>query len=688
MENCWSEEEVRGLSDLDTLVYQSRLVGAESDLVIWGGGNTSLKVEGTDFRGRETRTLLVKASGCDMKGAEPRDFPAMRLDDILPLHGLPDMTDEDLVAYLDHCLLKPGSPRPSIETLLHALLSGASVVHTHADAILSLTNTPAPRELLNQVYGDEVAVVPYQRPGFRLSKAVAEAARERPGIRGVALVNHGLVTWGASPKDSYEVHIELVTRAEQFIAQRGTGKPIFGGGGVSPLAADERRRVAAAAAPGLRSALAPPGCGRVLLRFDDCEEVLGFVGSKQARELTEAGAVTPDHLLHTKRTPLLVEVPDPPRVEDVRSVLVDGVNSYREAYTEWYGCHTDGSTEMLDPNPRVVLVPGLGMWVAGRNARALNVASDIYHHTIRVIAGALAVDGYASLSPQDAFDAEYWPQELYKLTLAPLEKELAGRVALITGGAHGIGRAIAQRLAAEGAHMVVTDIDGDGARSLAEELSGEHGQGRALGCGMDVTSEADVAAAFNQLRLTYGGLDILVSNAGIAPVGSIDQLPLEDWRRAMDINATGHFLVAREAVRLMREQGGGGSLVFIGTKNVPSPGADFGAYSASKAAEVQLAKVLAIENGAHGIRCNVVNPDAVFEGSALWSEEVRQQRARAHGIPVDGLEDFYRQRNLLKERITPEDVAEAVLFLASDRSAKTTGAMLPVDSGLRDAFPR
>ena len=295
---------------------------------------------------------------------------------------------------------------------------------------------------------------------------------------------------------------------------------------------------------------------------------------------------------------------------------------------------------------------------------------------------------YTSLTSQDAFDAEYWPMELYKLTLAPPEKELARRVALVTGGAHGIGKAIAQRLAAEGAHVVVTDLDGEGAQAVAEDLNAANGAGRAVGCRLDVTSEAETAEAFKLARLTFGGLDILVSNAGIATVGAVDVLSLADWQRAFDINTTGHFLAAREAVKLMKEQAIGGSLVFIGTKNVPSPGKDFGAYSASKAAEVQLARVLAVENGDYGIRSNIVNPDAIFQGSNLWSEEVKQQRSQSYNIGADDLPDFYRQRNLLKEFIYSEDVAEAVLFLACDRSSKTTGAMFPVDGGLKDAFPR
>ena len=688
MDNRWSEEVARGLSKLDLLVYQSRLVGADSGLVIWGGGNTSLKVTETDFRGRETKLLLIKASGSDMKVAQRQDFPALRLDDILTLFDRADMADEDLVAYLDHCLLEPGSPRPSIETLLHAFLPQASVVHSHADAILSMTNTRSPQDVLTQVYGSDVAVVPYQRPGFRLSKAVAEAALKRPSVKGVVLLNHGLVTWGTTPKASYHTHIELVTQAEEFIRPQGSGKVLFGGTRVFPMEAEERRRVAAAVTPGLRSALTSPGGERVLLQFDDCGEVLDFVGSKQAQELAATGPVTPDHLLHTKRTPLVVEVSDPSHVGDLGCALEEGVNNYRKAYVEWFRRHAEGTTEMLDSSPRVVLVPGLGMWVTGQDVTALSVVSEVYHHTINVMGGAQAVGEYASLSLQDAFDAEYWPQELYKLTLAHPEKELSRRVALVTGGAGGIGRAIALRLAAEGAHLVVTDVDPEGAQVVAEEINIDFGAGRAVAFAMDVASESGVTQAFDQVRLAYGGLDILVSNAGVAPVGAIHELPLADWQRALDINATGHFLVAREAVKLMRQQGLGGSLVFIATKNVTAPGKDFGAYSASKAAEAQLARVLAIENGEYGIRCNIVNPDAIFRGSGLWSQQVREQRAQAHGIPVDELEDHYRQRNLLKKSILAEDVAEAVLFLASDRSSKITGAMLPVDGGLREAFPR
>jgi len=364
------------------------------------------------------------------------------------------------------------------------------------------------------------------------------------------------------------------------------------------------------------------------------------------------------------------------------------VSRFVTDYTAYFDAHQRGGATLIDPFPRVVVVAGLGLFTAGKDRRTSGIVDDIYHHTISVLGAASSFGRYVSLSAPDAFDIEYWPLELYKLTLAPPEKELSRRIALVTGAASGIGRAAALRLAAEGAHVVVTDLDAAGARKVADEVVATSGAGRAIGVGMDVTSESSVRAALDEAVLAYGGLDIVVSNAGIAHSAPIDQLDLADWERSFAVNATGHFLVAREGLRLLKAQGLGGAFVFVATKNVMSPGKDFGAYSAAKAAEAQLAKVLALEGGPHGIRSNLVNPDAVFRDSKLWSEDVRRERARAQGISVDDLEEFYRKRNILGRPILPEDVAEAVLFLASDRSAKTTGCTITVDGGVKDAFPR
>jgi rhamnulose-1-phosphate aldolase/alcohol dehydrogenase len=550
--------------------------------------------------------------------------------------------------------------------------------------VVALTNNEDAESILKKVYGDRIAVVDYFRPGFKLSKLVGLAVKEIPSVDGVVLVNHGLFTWGNSTQSAYDRHVELVNQAEEFV-KTGT-KSVFGGWTRNPLDAGERHRVAAAVAPTLRGLISQRQ--KMVLRFDDSSDVLEFIGSKDGQRLSGIGPATPDHLIHTKRRPLWLDIEDSADATEIKGKLSQGLADYVEEYASWYQANTSGEHPMLDPNPRVILLPGVGMWTTGKDALAAQITGDIYHHTISVIRSAQANSEFTSLTPQDAYDAEYWPLELYKLTLAPPEKELARRVALVTGAASGIGKAIAIGLASAGAHVIVTDIDYEGGVAVAEEINQANSPGRGQAFSMNVADQGEVARAFQDLRLAYGGLDILVSNAGIAPVGAIDTLTLAEWQRALDINTTGHFLVAAEAVRLMKEQGTGGSMVFIGTKNVPAPGADFGAYSVSKAAEVQLARVLALETGQFGIRVNVVNPDAIFQGSQLWSDELRQERASAHGVPLEGLEDFYHQRTLLKTQVRAEDVAETVLFLASERSSRTTGAMIPVDGGVREAFPR
>ena len=685
MENLWSESAAQGLDERDKLVYMSRLIGADPNLVVWGGGNTSIKVTEKDFLGREVAVMRIKGSGSDLKSMERWQFPRLELEKVLPVFARERMSDEEMVDYLDRCVLDPNSPRPSIETLLHAFLPFMCVAHSHADAVVGLTNNRDADHILRRVYGPEVAVVEYLRPGFQLSKLVGLAVKESPNLSGVVLVNHGLFTWGDSAKAAYDRHIALVSQAEEYAAQ-DPGKAVFGGWQRNPLPAAARQEIAAALAPTLRGLVSQQR--RAVLRFDDSAEVLEFIGSAEGQRLSGIGPATPDHLIHTKRKPLWLDVADPADTAAVQESLRQGMADYAGEYAAWYQQHTSGQDTMLDPYPRVILLPGVGMWTTGRDAQASRITNDIYHHTINVLRTAQAVSDYTSLTAQDAYDAEYWPLELYKLTLAPPEKELARQVALVTGAASGIGKVIAQRLAAEGAHIIVTDVDGAGAEETAAAINAAAGPERAAAFPMNVADAGQVAAVFQDVRRVYGGLDILVSNAGIAPVGLIDALPLADWQRSLDINATGHFLVAAAAVKLLKEQGSGGSLVFIGTKNVPAPGAEFGAYSVAKAAEVQLARVLALENGQYGIRVNVVNPDAVFQGSQLWSEQLRQERAAAHGVTVAGLEEFYQQRNLLKAKVFAEDVAETVLFLASDRAAKTTGAMIPVDGGVREAFPR
>ncbi|HZP80161.1 MAG TPA: bifunctional rhamnulose-1-phosphate aldolase/short-chain dehydrogenase [Chthonomonadaceae bacterium] len=701
MQSRWNEAEAGALSPLEQLIAMSRWIGAETDLVVWGGGNTSLKVWETDFRGRETYVLRIKGSGSDLKTIERKHFSGVRMEDVLPLQARDEMSDEEMVAYLAHALLSPTDPRPSIETLLHAFLPAAAVAHSHADAIVALSNNTCGPEAVREALGAKVIQIPYRRPGFLLSKEVGAAVQAMPDAEGLVLMNHGLITWGDTCRAAYESHIALTTRAETYLAAKRKGKRVFGGVQVAALPEERRREVAAAVAPVLRGAICmaphpqplPPRTGggeqpalRMVLRYEDSDAVLDFVGSEKAARVSQIGAATPDHILSTKVLPLFVPVTQPDDPEHVARWFREAAAKWREDYTAYYHRHRVDEP-MLDPIPRVILVPGLGMWTAGKDSKTALVPADIYRHTIRILGDAEGVSAYRSLHEADAFSAEYWGLELYKLTLAPPEKELARRIALVTGAASGIGKAIAERFAAEGAHVVIADLNAQACQSVADALNRQHGGRCALGLAMDVTDEAAVKRAFAEIARTYGGLDILVSNAGIAPTGRIENLSLETWERSFAVNATGHFLVAREAVKMMRAQGLGGSLVFNVTKNVPAPGADFGAYSCAKAAEAQLARILAVENGAYGIRCNLLNPDAVFE-AGLWTPELKAERARAKGIPIEQFEESIRQGNLLKTAVFAEDVAQAALFFASDRSARTTGAMLPIDGGLREAFPR
>jgi rhamnulose-1-phosphate aldolase/alcohol dehydrogenase len=627
--------------------------------------------------------LRVKGSGSDLATAKPGDFSGVRLDDVLPLFARADMSDEEMVDYLARTLTDPRAPRPSIETLLHAFIPAASVFHSHADAILALINTPDPNAVLDDALGPDVLRIAYRRPGFLLSREVGEAVRAHPDAPGLVLLNHGLVTWGDSPEEAYRRHLALVERARAYAAARQPAS-VFVAEDRFALRDDERHTLAAALAPVLRGALSAEK--RVILRYFDAPEVVAFAGSSRARRAAAAGAATPDHILTTKVHPLWVDVDDPRNPDAFARALADGLARYRADY-EAYVARWRTDEPVLEATPRIVLVPGIGMFAAGKDAKAAGLAADIYLHTIGIMAGAEMLGGYRSLAEAEQFRAEYWPLELYKLTLAPPECELARRVALVTGAASGLGRAIAHRLAAAGAHVIVTDRDEAGARTVAGEIAARDGGGTTLSCRVDVTREADVADVFERAALEFGGIDVVVSNAGVAHCAPIEALEIEDWERSLGVNATGHFLVTRAALRHFRRQGTGGAMVFVATKNVTAPGKDFAAYSAAKAAEAQLARVAAIEGGPIGVRVNLVNPDAIFGGSGLWSG-IREERARAYGVEPERLEEVYRGRTLLGVEVRAEDVAEAVLFLASDRSSRTTGAMLPVDGGVREAFVR
>ncbi len=686
MKNLWSEKIAGELDGLDLLVYATHLIGQDPDLVLWGGGNSSAKLEGSDHLGRKVPILWIKGSGSDMKTMTASQFTALRLEDLLALRDREEMADEDMVAYLRCCTMNPSSPKPSIETLLHAFLPAPHVYHTHADAVCAITDTGNSQSLVQELYGTDVALIPYIRPGFRLAKLVERAYYQGSRLRAIILDKHGLVTWGDSPKEAYSSTINIVSKAEEFI--RDVGGPRSGSKQTASCGASsaDRHRLASSVAPLLRGALGHSL--RTLLSYDDSPDILNFVNDPRSRELSQVGPFTPDHILHTKAFPLRLEIPERASQETLASCIQEQVEAYRSRYRDYFERYKSAGVSMLDPNPRVILVPGAGMFAAGRDPRACRITRDLYEHTMRVIRASSSIGTYTSLSIQDLCDFEYWPMENYKLTLLPPEKELSRRVALVTGAAGSLGRAISTKLVREGASVVLADLDVEKLNNLSEELNRDAGQQATTPVRMDVTSEEGVAEAFQKAVLTYGGLDILVSNAGIARSGSMASLSLKDWNDCLAVNATGHFLVCRETIRLFKQQGLGGNITVVATKNVPAPGKEFGAYSASKAAQAQVARILAIEGAELGVRVNMVNPDGVLEGSGLWSEDIRAARAKSYGIPVESLQDHMVAKTLLKVKVSPQDVAEAVFFLASDRSSKTTGAMIPVDGGIREAFPR
>ncbi len=539
--------------------------------------------------------------------------------------------------------------------------------------------------MTRQVFGDRVVWIPYQRPGFALSRAVAEAVRSRPRAQAVFLAKHGLVTWGEDARACDEATVAIVEEAEQAVAHRAPAVA-FGGPRVSPAPPDQRDEILASLLPRLRGALSARR--PVTLHVDAAPGVLEFVSSEHLSSLAVIGAACPDHLVHTKYLPCVVPADPSSGVERLVASCLDAVARYADAYRSYVATHRHEGDPEGDPFPRVVLLPGLGMVTTGPHKEAAMRTADLYHRAIAVMRGATSLSSFTSLTPREAYDVEYWPLELYKLTLAPPPRELTGRVALVTGGAGGIGRAVADRLAAEGAQVGVMDLDDAGARDAARDLESRFGTGRALALPADVTREEQVIDAFRQMVLAYGGVDIVVSNAGLALARAVEETSVGDWDRVFGVLARGYFLISREAFRVLKAQERGGAIVFVTSKNALLAGKNSSAYNAAKAAEQQLMRSLAEEGGAASIRVNAVAPDAVLRGSKIWSGEWRKDRAKDHGIEERQLEEFYRNRTTLKVNVSPEDVAEAVLFLVSARSSKTTGCTVTVDGGVPGAYTR
>jgi rhamnulose-1-phosphate aldolase/alcohol dehydrogenase len=670
---------------LDQLVLRSNLLGVDRAVANFGGGNTSVKARDTDHAGREIDVLWVKGSGSDLATMDASGFAGLRLAEILPLLERDAMSDEQMVAYLARGQLDPAMPRASIETLLHAFVPAAHVDHTHPDAINAIAGAADGEALARACFDEEVAWIDYIRPGFTLARQVGQAIRADDRVRVVILAKHGLVTWGDSAQESYRATIDAINRAADFVNERTNGSVRFGGvdGTSSALDDDRRAELLAEVLPALRGAVSSERAK--VLHVDTSAPVLELVDSARAPELAGVGAPCPDHLVHTKRLPLWVPL-DPAR-DDAAALAArigEGAAAYRDDYRRYVERFGDAATVPADPDPRVVLIEHVGLVAAGANVKAARLSRDLYRRAIEVMAGADALGGFVSLTAQESFAIEYWPLELYKLSLAPAPGELEGRVALVTGAAGGIGRAIVTALADAGACVVAFDLDGEGARDVVEVL-GERG----LALGGDVTDEGLVADAYAAAVERFGGVDVVVSNAGLASSAPIEATTLAEWERNHAVLGTGYFLTARDAFRVMKRQGTGGSIVFIASKNALVAGRNAAAYSSAKAAELHLARCLAEEGGSEGIRVNTVNPDAVLSGSRIWDSSWREERAKSYGIDPDELEEHYRARTTLGVNIEPEDIAVAVLHFASDaRSGKSTGNVLNVDGGVAAAYPR
>ena len=667
----WAE-----LGDLGEITYGSRLVGADAALVLHGGGNTSVKGTSTDAWGEPVPTLWVKGSGWDLATIEPPGFAPLRLEPVRRLAELAELSDTEMVNQLRIHLLDASAPNPSVEAILHALLPHRAVLHSHADAVLALTNTADGHERVRDLWSDRVVVVPYVMPGFDLARRCAEEwqAQAHDGTEAMVLLNHGIFTFGETTRQAYDSMIDRISEAEQSLAQAGV--PSFGEAGAG--AADDRstRNISpedVEAVAQLRAALSAAAGSPLLLRAVRNPRAEAFCTRNDVASVACRGPATPDHIIRTKQFPMVGRDVD---------AFVEGYRAYFERNSARH--KADGSQAtltMLDPAPRVVLDPQLGLWTAGRRAVDCDIAADIYLHTIDVINAAEALGGYVALSEADLFDVEYWELEQAKLARAGAPAALAGQVALVTGAASGIGRAAADALAAAGAAVVGIDIDPAVAQTNDDDSGRLHGSPW-LGVEADVTDARAMTAAVASALERFGGIDIVVAAAGIfgpsAPLGDlVDDSGLSTaWQQTFDINVSGTANTLAAAHRVLRHSPAGGRVVIVGSKNVPAPGRGAAAYSASKAALTQLARVAALEWASDGITVNVVHPDGVFD-TGLWSDELIAQRAASYGLTSEQ----YRRRNLLGRELASADVGALIAQMCGPAFAHTTGAQVPQDGG-------
>jgi len=694
--HLWDEAVASTLAgdEVALLVYRSNLLGADLRLTNYGGGNTSCKAMAPDpLTGRPTEVMWVKGSGGDLGTMKRNGLAALHVDRLRSLTGVYRGVEheDEMVGLLGHCLYDLDSKAPSIDTPLHGLLPFRHIDHLHPDAAIAIAAARDGRRITQELFGGSVGWVDWQRPGFDLGLQLRRCLDENPGIRGIMLGSHGLFTWGDTAHDCYLNTLEVVERCAQYLQEHFDRQaPAFGGQRLQALPAPERRRQAAALAPVLRGFCSSQQ--RMVGHFTDDDRVLEFIGSHDLARLAPMGTSCPDHFLRTKIAPLVLDLAPDADLSDLprlRQSLAPRFEDYRRAYADYYeACRHPDSPAMRDPNPVVILFPGVGMFTFARDRQTARVAAEFYINAINVMKGAEAVSAYTSLPRQEAFDIEYWLLEEAKLQRMPRPRALAGRVALVTGSGGGIGKAVARRFAEEGACVVLTDLDAERLAAARAEFEKAFGRDAVGAVRLDVTDADGIDAAFDAATLAFGGVDIVVNNAGLSISKPIEEHTVSDWDILYDVLVKGQFLVTRRAVDGMRRQGLGGDVVNIVSKNALVSGPNNAGYGSAKAAQLHLSRLNAAELGKDGIRVNVVNPDAVISGSNIWSGGWAEGRAKAYGIRVEELPAYYAARTLLGQTILPEDIANACLAYVGGMLSKSTGNILNVDGGVAAAFVR
>lgn len=686
----WDDQHAATLSEPELLLYRSNLLGSDLRITNFGGGNTSAKIAMTDpLTGEQVEVLWVKGSGGDLGSIRLDGFSTLYMDKLQALkaryRGLEN--EDEMVGYLPHCTFDLNPRAASIDTPLHAYIARKHVDHMHPDAVIAIAACRNSRALTEKIFEGELGWLPWQRPGYDLGLKLEQLSQEQPHLKGIILEGHGLFTWGDTAKSCYETTLAMIRRADEWLAAN-VKQPVFGGQVAQALPPAERAALVARLMPLLRGKISQQEYK--LGHFDDSDAVLEFVCSADLAPLAALGTSCPDHFLRTKIRPLVLDFdPAAPDFDRLVNGLDQALIDYRADYTAYYErCKRATSPKIRDANPIIYLIPGVGMLSFAKDKATARIAGEFYVNAINVMRGANGVDEYVGLPEQEAFDIEYWLLEEAKLQRMPKPKSLAGRIALVTGGAGGIGQAVARQLLQEGACVMLTDIDAEALEAAKQHLVRVAGKDNVDTVQANITSEDEVAGVLSATALRFGGVDLLVSNAGIASAAPLDETSLEIWKRNQDILVTGYFLVSRSSYQLMKQQKLGGSIVFVGSKNGLVASAGASAYCTAKAAEIHLARCIALEGAEHGIRVNVVNPDAVIRGSRIWDGKWKEERAASNKIDLDDVEEFYRKRSMLKKSVLPEDIAEAVYFFASEKSGKSTGNVLNVDAGNAAAFTR